>query len=143
MHIKENHRSRRIAEAELRIQQENNSYRDKQKSKQAFNMLNSSLMQKANSNYVKALFNQQKTITHPQMLFPLVEDLTVVSEGYTENPPAVYATDKKWPETVDKALTIAVIHEKNYWKMTSKPHTQPSNLCETFSSTCTGETGST
>lgn len=68
------------------------------------------LMQKANSNYVKALVSTSKKDYNASSdaLSGLVEDLTVVSEGYTENPPAVYATDEKWPETVDGALAIAV-----------------------------------
>ena len=68
------------------------------------------LMQKTNSNYVKALVSTSKKDYNAssEALSGLVEDLTAVSEGYTENPPAVYAADKKWPETVDGALAIAV-----------------------------------
>lgn len=68
------------------------------------------LMQKANSNYVKALVSTSKKDYNASStaLSGLVEDLTAVSESYTENPPAVYAADEKWPETVDGALAIAV-----------------------------------
>lgn len=68
------------------------------------------LMQKANSNYVKALVSTSKKDYNAssEALSSLVEDLTAVSEGYTKNPPAVYAADEKWPETIDEALAIAV-----------------------------------
>ena len=68
------------------------------------------LMQKANSNYVKALVSTSKKDYNAssEALSGLVEDLTAVSEGYTENPPVVYAADEKWLETVDGALAIAV-----------------------------------
>ncbi len=68
------------------------------------------LMQKANSNYVKALVSTSKKDYNAssEALSGLVEDLTAVSEGYTENPPAAYAADEKWPETIDEALAIAV-----------------------------------
>lgn len=73
------------------------------------------LMQKANSNYVKALVSTSKKDYNAssEALSGLVEDLTAVSEGYTENPPAVYAADKEWPENLDKALTIAVNSREN------------------------------
>jgi len=72
------------------------------------------LMQKANSNYVKALVSTSKKDYNAssEALSGLVEDLTAVSEGYTELPPAVYASDKKWPETIDKALEIAVYSQE-------------------------------
>lgn len=68
------------------------------------------LMQKANSNYVKALVSTSKKDYNAssEALSGLVEDLTAVSEGYAENPPAVYADDEQWPETIDEALAIAV-----------------------------------
>ncbi|HIH92646.1 TPA: hypothetical protein HA338_00905 [Methanosarcina acetivorans] len=68
------------------------------------------LMQKANSNYVKALVSTSKKdySASSEALSGLVEDLTAVSEGYTEKPPAIYASDEQWPETIDKALAIAV-----------------------------------
>ncbi|AKB35194.1 hypothetical protein MSSAC_0604 [Methanosarcina siciliae C2J] len=68
------------------------------------------LMQKANSNYVKALVSTSKKDYNAssEALSGLVEDLTAVSESYAENPPAVYADDEQWPETIDEALAIAV-----------------------------------
>jgi hypothetical protein len=67
------------------------------------------LMQKANSNYVKALVSTSKKDYNASSdaLSGLVADLTAVKENYTEKPPAVYAADEKWPETVDEALAIA------------------------------------
>lgn len=72
------------------------------------------LMQKANSNYVKALVSTSKKDYNAssEALSGLVEDLTAVSEDYTKNPPAVYAADEKWPETIDEALAIAVDSRK-------------------------------
>ncbi|WP_440945870.1 hypothetical protein ACSAZL_17475 [Methanosarcina sp. T3] len=68
------------------------------------------LMQKANSNYAKALVSTSKKDYNAssEALSGLVEDLTAVSEGYTEKPPAVYASDEQWPETIDRTLAIAV-----------------------------------
>lgn len=67
------------------------------------------LMQSANSNYVKALVSTSRNDYNAseEALDGLVEDLEAVKAEYTENPPAVYATDEKWPETLDEALAIA------------------------------------
>ncbi len=66
-------------------------------------------MQSANSNYVKALVSTSKKDYNAseEALDGLVEDLETIKAKYAENPPAVYATDEKWPDTLDEALTIA------------------------------------
>jgi len=67
------------------------------------------LMQSANSNYVKALVSTSRKDYNAseEALDGLVEDLETVKAEYAENPPAVYAADEKWPETLDEALAIA------------------------------------
>jgi hypothetical protein len=68
------------------------------------------LMEKANSNYVKALVSTSKGDYNASStaLSELLTDLTAVSDEYVENPPDVYAGDEKWPETLDGALAIVV-----------------------------------
>ncbi|MCQ1536296.1 hypothetical protein FTO70_11525 [Methanosarcina sp. KYL-1] len=68
------------------------------------------LMQSANANYVKALVSTSKKDYNASAtaLEGLVSDLEEVKAVYVENPPAVYAADEKWPETLDEALAIAV-----------------------------------
>ncbi|WP_440954439.1 hypothetical protein ACSAZK_12480 [Methanosarcina sp. Mfa9] len=66
-------------------------------------------MQSSNSNYVKALVSTSRNEYNAseEVLDALVEDLEAVKAEYAENPPAVYAADEKWPETLDEALAIA------------------------------------
>ena len=68
------------------------------------------LMEDANSNYVEALISTSKKDynSSEKALEGLVEKLTVVSEGYVQNPPSAYADDEKWPETAYEAVDIAV-----------------------------------
>ena len=68
-----------------------------------------------------------------EALSGLVEDLTAVSEGYAENPPAVYADDEKWPETIYEALTIAVDSREKLLRITSY------NVCYTKLLRCGGD----
>lgn len=66
------------------------------------------LMRNANSYYVKALISTSKK-DYPaseKALAALIGVLNSVETRYVENPPAPYAGDEAWPETLAQALNI-------------------------------------
>ncbi|MDD3041645.1 MAG: hypothetical protein PHW56_01650 [Methanosarcinaceae archaeon] len=67
------------------------------------------LMQSANSNYVKALLSTGKKDFNAseKALEALTYDLKSVETRYVKPPPAPYAADETWPETLGEALKIS------------------------------------